>query len=54
MSQNPKIPTHLVPGIIGFTSPFESLRFFPMTSLPASPNPRANKAEILIRVSFKI
>jgi len=54
ISQNPNIPTHLTPGIIGFTSPFESDRFLPITSDPASPNPKAKSAEILIKVSFKI
>jgi len=54
ISQNPKIPTHFVPGIIGLTSPKESYKFLPITSDPASPNPRASKAEILIKVPFKI
>jgi len=54
ISQNPNIPTHFVPGIIGFTSPLESDKFLPITSEPASPNPKARRAEILINVSLRI
>jgi len=43
MSQNPKIPTHLYPGIIGSTEPPDVFKFHPITSDPASPNPKASK-----------
>jgi hypothetical protein len=50
ISQNPKIAIILFPGNIGSTSP-PLLIFYAMISAPASPNPSANKAPVLI-ISF--
>ena len=53
MSQNPKIPTILFPGIIGSTSP-EWAIFFAIIYEPASPKPSASNAPIFIIVCSRI
>ena len=53
MSQNPKMARHFLPGSIGSTSPPFCI-FVAIIVDPASPNPTASKAPILINKDSKI
>ena len=53
MSQNPKIAITFYPGIMGLTSPVASM-LDAMIFDPASPNPRAKSAPILMSVFSRI